>query len=165
MQPAAIGPAHFPLGFAAPVLFLFLFAGGWCLACFKISRLGWNDWAQIYRCNRPLTGKLYSGRSGRFSFQGSYSRILNVRLCAEGIGLSVMLPWRVGHPPLLVPWSKVIGVEERSFFFFRSLRITISDLGKTFRFGLPLSAKTEFETRTLGFRGPLYRHPSPPPLK
>lgn len=146
-----------------PFLFPFFFIGMWCLVCKKISQEGWSDWARIYRCERELTGKLYSGRSGRFSLQGSYSRILNVRLGHEGIGLSVMLPWRVGHPPLLLPWSKVVGVEEKNYFLFKILRITISDVGRTFSFGLPLSAKPEFETKTLGFRGPLYNR-TPPPL-
>lgn len=163
MMATFIADIGFPLGIPIALLFPFFFVGMWCLVCFKISRLGWSDWAQIYRCDRNLKGKIYSSRSGRFSFQGSYSRILNVVLCDEGIGLSVMLPWRVGHPPLLLPWSKVVGVEEKNFFFFRILRITISDAGRTFSFGLPVSAKPEFETRTLGFRGALY-HRKPPPL-
>lgn len=123
MQPTMFGAVHLPLGILPTILFLFFFAGMWCLVCFRISRLGWSEWAQIYRCNRKLQGKSYGGRSGRFSFQGSYHRILNMVLCNEGIGLSVMLPWRVGHPPLLLPWSKVVGVEERNFFssvFFES---------------------------------------------
>ena len=161
--PTIIADVRFPSGIIPVILFPFFFAGIWCLVCVKISKKGWHDWSRIYRCDRPLTGKLYPGRSGRFSFQGSYSRVLNVRLCKEGIGLSVMLPWRAGHPPLLIPWSKVVGVEERNFLFLRSLRVTISDLGKTFRFDLPVSAMPEFETRNLGFRGQLYPQ-TPPPL-
>jgi hypothetical protein len=147
----------------APIFFPFFFVGMWCFACFMISRFGWSTWAESFRCDRELVGKNYRGRSGRFNLQGSYKGVLNVVLCNEGIGLSVMLPWRVGHPPLLIPWSKVTGVEGKNYFLFKLLQVTISDTGKIFRFELPLSAKPEFETRTLAFRGPL--HPqTPPPL-
>ena len=157
VEPTVIGDVGFPSGIPIAILFPFFFVGMWCFVCFIISRFGWSAWAEIYRCDRQLQGKSYSGRSGQFNFQGCYNRALNVVLCEEGIGLSVMLPWRVGHPPLLLPWSKVVGVEEKNYFFFRILQITISDAGKTFSFGLPISAKTEFETRALGFRGPLYQ--------
>jgi hypothetical protein len=46
-------------------------------------------------------------------------------------------------PPLLLPWSKVTAVEEKNYFFFRLLRITLSDAVQTFTFELPLSAKPE----------------------
>ncbi len=138
---------HNPPGLLPLLVFPFFFAGIWCLACYTISRLGWSDWAERFRCDRQIPGKSYHGRSGRFSFRGSYSSILNVVLGAEGVRLSVMLPWRVGHPPLLLPWSMVTGVEEKNYFFFRVLRVTISDSNRKFVFGLPVSAKAEIEKR------------------
>ena len=146
-QPITFAAVHSPLGIAPVILFPMFFAGMWCLVCYAISRLGWSNWARDYRCDRLISGKSYCGRSGRFSLQGSYSRILNVVLSDEGIRLSVMLPWRVGHPPMLLPWSMVTGVEEKNYFFFRNLRVTISDQTQKFVFGMPVSARPEFEKR------------------
>jgi hypothetical protein len=136
---------HLSLGIAPIIVFPFFFIGMWCLVSYKISRLGWSTWAERYRCERQISGKSYRGRSGRFSLQGSYKSILNVVLSNEGIGLSVKLLWRVGHEPLLLPWTMVTGVEERNYFFFRNLRVTISDQAQKFVFGLPVSARPEIE--------------------
>jgi hypothetical protein len=154
---------HDPTGGLGLLLFPFFIIAIWCFVCFVISRFGWSSWARIYRCDRQLQGKVYRGRSGRFKNQKSYQRALKVVLCEDGIGPFSGLSLSHRHPPLLLPWSKIVGVEEKNYFFFRLLRITLSDAGKTFTFELPLSAKPEFERRTLGFRGQLYPQ-TPPPL-
>jgi hypothetical protein len=48
---------------------------------------------------------------------------------------------------MLLPWSMVTGVEEKNYFFFRNLRVTISDQTQKFVFGMPVSARPEFEKR------------------
>ncbi len=143
MQPMGLREVHdtiSPWGF---VLFIFIIAGFWCLGCFVASRFGWSNWTALYRCDRQLQGTIYRGRSGRFKDQKSYRGVLCVVLCEDGIGLSLAQIWRPGHPPLLIPWSKVVAAEEKNYIFFHLLRITLSDAGQTFAFELPLSAKPE----------------------
>jgi hypothetical protein len=36
-----------------------------------------------------------------------YWNCITVQLWAEGFGLSVLLPFRFMHPPLLIPWSAI----------------------------------------------------------
>ncbi len=40
----------------------------------------------------------------------SYSNILNVAVCDGGLRLSCSLLFRLGHPPLFIPWSEMIAV-------------------------------------------------------
>jgi hypothetical protein len=123
---------------------LLLFAGFWCLISYKISKHGWSDFAKIYRVERLPEGQSYWWQSGSFNWQGSYARIINVIISPKGIGLSVSILWRCGHPPLLVPWANVSTVEVRGWFYLiKYVRITMTEGDRTFRLRLPIWAEKE----------------------
>ena len=52
-----------------------------------------------------------------------YGNCLNVGADATGLHLSVLFLFRVGHPPLLVPWGEISVAKRRNFWFFR--RVTL----------------------------------------
>jgi hypothetical protein len=115
----------------------------WCKIGYKVSSKGWTDFSRVFGVKELPSKQSYWWRSGSFGWQGSYSRILNVVLLPEGIGLSVSIIFRFAHPPLLVPWSHVVSVEETGLLFFKRLCITLSGANKTFKFYLPMRAQKE----------------------
>jgi hypothetical protein len=94
------------------VAFFVAFAGLWCFICLLISTLsGWRLLAGIHRCAAPVEGKRWRFQSAgmhRFRLMpANYGGCLTVIANDEGIGLSVLWPFRLGHPPLFIPWSEM----------------------------------------------------------
>lgn len=101
-----------------PWLFLVLFLGLWALMSFAVSWMGgWRKLARDYRLEKgggfPCS-TFVSGEVGWVEYRGS----LTLGGDARGLYLAVLFPFRLGHPPLCIPWSDVQDrVRERRFFF------------------------------------------------
>jgi hypothetical protein len=98
---------HSPILFIAiPVIFVLI-----------LSRLhqesGWAEAAKIYRAELPLDKALFhglqSGRMGRDGFKKSvhFRNSLMLAATLEGIFLSPCFIFRIGAPPLFIPWQEV----------------------------------------------------------
>lgn len=83
---------------------------------------GWKTLATDYGCDTPFTGSLLHMRSGRLRFVG-YNNCLNLGSNADGLYVSTLFLFRLGHPPLFIPWSDVSDRETKQLFFF-----TVSEL-------------------------------------
>jgi hypothetical protein len=109
-------------------LALVAFAGFWCLVCLLISMLsGWRLLAGVYRRSEPVVGNRWRFQSAamqRFRLMPSnYGGCLTVIVNEDGIEVSVMWLFRIGHPPLFIPWSDVSASEETKLFVFRLVRL------------------------------------------
>lgn len=91
------------------------FVAFWCLIVKMLSLVGWQRLAQ-YEVPRPLPGPRTT--VGRATVGGiSYKNVLKATAQAEGLSLEAMFLFRVGHPPLLIPWSAIGPVRaEKSFW-------------------------------------------------
>lgn len=90
----------------------------WCASCFAASVLGgWHSLARRYRQLRPFSGQRWRFCSGSMGL-ANYSLCLTLGANPEGLSLAVLLPLRLGHPPLFIPWSEVESVEPHRFLFF-----------------------------------------------
>jgi hypothetical protein len=87
----------FPLGFAAI----------WSSVCWLLAWIGgWQRLAHYYRCERSPNGQAIGGfwaMLGPVSYRGT----LTLQAAPEGLYLSIMVLFRPGHPPLLIPWSAI----------------------------------------------------------
>jgi hypothetical protein len=101
-----------PLGI---ILGLGSFVGFWCLVVKMLSFAGWQRLAQ-YRIPRPLGWP--SITLGRTKLGGiSYKNVIKASAQAEGLALESMILFRIGHPPLLIPWSAIGPLHtEKSFW-------------------------------------------------
>jgi hypothetical protein len=52
---------------------------------------------------------MQGGRVGQVAYGGS----LNIYSSPEGLYLSVLFPFRLGHPPLFIPWDAVRNAKTR----------------------------------------------------
>lgn len=92
------------------ILFSFLAVvsavGTWFLAAHLVASLGWQRLAAAFQVDRLPRGPVcWLAYLGIDSMQYSGIGVVQATVVAEGLGLRVLFLFRVGHPPLVVPWS------------------------------------------------------------
>lgn len=86
-----------------------LIIGGTCLFWISIMYLlsllsGWRTLAKRYSAQDEFGGRTWRFKSIRTGFV-SYSCCVNFTASDRGLGISVLFPFRFGHPKLLIPWT------------------------------------------------------------
>jgi hypothetical protein len=112
--------------------FLVIFPVFWCFVCWLISLIGgWRRLAQAYR-----TSELPSGHSlfARFVLVGiaSYRNTVTLHITPAGLHLAVMPLFRVGHPPLLIPWHRLRSGKPASFRWLPAVRFEVLEPASNF---------------------------------
>ena len=80
----------------------------WVSVSFLLSFIG--GWAFLrgrFRYTETFKGKRWSSQSGQMRFIAGYRNCLILGASYEGLYMSTILPFSLGHPPLLVPWSQI----------------------------------------------------------
>lgn len=79
----------------------------WIVVSFLISNVGgWGKLAKKYPCAVACEGRSFYCVSGRIGI-ADYGLCLILKVCKEGLRISVLFPFRVAHPPLLIPWEEM----------------------------------------------------------
>ena len=82
------------------------FVGLWVLASYLVALLGWRRLAGAFRvASGPPGPTFWLPYLGVESMQYSGAGVVRATVGAEGMGLRVFSLFRVGHPPLLLPWA------------------------------------------------------------
>jgi hypothetical protein len=99
------------------VVILVFWVAMFCAIPFLISRLsGWSLLARRFRAAEPFYGESWSWQSARFRGWCNYNNCLKVGANPESFYLSIMQPFRLFQPALLIPWRE-IEVETGKMFF------------------------------------------------
>ena len=107
-------------------VFPFAFVAMWLGVGFALGHMsGWATLADSYPQTPPYRGALVS-TSGRMGLT-SYSGVIRLGADESALHLSVVFLFRVGHPPLSIPWSS-IQVSIRKGFFIEYVRFRIDDV-------------------------------------
>ena len=125
-----------------PVLLLVLSVAVIGFICFLISFIsGWYKLSKSFRAQSEPYGQTTS--AGPFfytvymQFWGHYSSVIRMIAAEDALYLSVLFLFRVGHPPLCIPWDEIqFG---RTRFLFR--RYVVLTLGKTERIPMRISER------------------------
>jgi len=89
-----------------------LFTTAWCLVCFLISRFG-GWWSLSKRFRAPTEPYGDTRTAGPFFYVvymrwlTHYSCVIRMAAAEDALYLSVLFPFRPGHPPLRIPWSEI----------------------------------------------------------
>ncbi len=103
--------AQYPL-----VFFLLL----WILISFLASRLsGWHRLVKTYPASTPYEGKPYRFQTLWMRYGTHYGNIATVGANSQGLYLSVLFLFRIGHDPLFIPWSEITVTETTTGLFKR----------------------------------------------
>ncbi len=96
----------------------------WLIAAFG----GWSRLAKHYRDFDNYYGRKLRGKSGRLN-ASSYSGILIFGADFTGMYLAVNFMFRIGHPPLFIPWND-IQIEEQQRIFMKYTTLTFAQVPK-----------------------------------
>jgi hypothetical protein len=115
-----INPTAFTVVF--PLFFLTL----WCTVCLVLSRVGgWALLARRFRSDPRFPGKTWGWQSARMRSFCNYNHCLTFGSDPSGLYMSVMLLFRIGSPPLLIPWTEVTVWKRRKILFFRFVELRL----------------------------------------
>jgi hypothetical protein len=107
------------LSFVIPLLLLAWLGIQFCAAAIS----GWRKLAQVYRANGPFSGRRWRLQSAELRWRIGYNNCLTLGSGAEGLFLSVLLPFRFSHPPLLIPWTDIASRDVTRWRFFRMTEV------------------------------------------
>ena len=65
----------------------------------------------------------------------TYSNVLFIDLSPEGIGISILLPFRIFHPRLLIPWMAVDECRAEKFWLMTTTAVYLSQPKTRLLFG------------------------------
>jgi len=68
---------------------------------------GWAFLRRRFRLSGTFKGKRWSYQSGQMRFIAGYRNCLTLGANDEGLYMATSLLFRIGHPPLLIPWSQI----------------------------------------------------------
>ena len=104
----------------SPASLALIAAASWVLVSLFVSLLGWSQLAEIYQHTAPFRGRRFRFQSGGFRRGAGYNLSLTVGVDQAGLFLSVLPMLRIGHPPLLIPWSEIEVAEVRALLVRRT---------------------------------------------
>jgi hypothetical protein len=91
--------------FLLPPIFVALL---YCTIFFVISEVGgWSALVRRFRDTEPYCGETWGWQSASFRGWCSYNNCLTVGASQEALYLSMMFPFRLFHPSLLIPWREI----------------------------------------------------------
>ena len=100
-----------------PVFFALYFICLWSGVSLLISLIGgWFELGRAYRAVAPFRGSRWHLQDASLRFGASYRGVLTVGANSEGFYASVFFPFRIGHPPLFIPWQDVSVRPGKSFW-------------------------------------------------
>jgi hypothetical protein len=97
------------------LVLIFIFC--WIAISVLSSKLsGWARLGRHYRAVAVFDGIRFHFQSAGLRFGTKYSGSLTVGVNRMGLYLAVWLLFRIGHPPLFIPWRDVTMTERKKFF-------------------------------------------------
>lgn len=99
-------------------LFPIFFIAMWVSISFLLAAMGgWNVLAKHYSARTSFLGELFWFCSGKLGGLVNYGSCLTLGSNSQGLHLSVLFPFRIGHPPLFIPWSDIVACSKKGWFF------------------------------------------------
>lgn len=125
------------------------FVGLWIGICLLLSWIGgWWALARHYRSSQTCMGERFSMQSAGMRWGVSYRTCMNFGADPTGLYLSVFPLFRIGQPPLFIPWSDISFSREK-WWFMNGVRLRFREVPD-----VPLFISTKLATGIFA-HGPL----------
>jgi hypothetical protein len=85
---------------------------------------GWHGLAQRFACPVAPAGETHSAQSAMFGW-ARYKSTVTVTIADQGVHLALFFLFKMGHPPILIPWSEIESAETSSYLFFKTTRLKL----------------------------------------
>lgn len=97
-----------------PLYLGIFFVVGWIVVLLMISRItGWSRLAEKYRTYKKPDFKLLRLVQVNWGSPLMAGNIYTLGSSYKGLYLAVLFPFRIGHPPLLIPWRDIKAKKEK----------------------------------------------------
>ena len=118
-----------------PVLVVPAFITLWCGVSLLLSKLGgWSSLAARFPATSTPFGEKFTFAAAKIGGV-RYRGVLTAVKAEQGLFLSVFAPWRLGHPPILIPWTELKNPQPKKLFGTDWLDVSVSTPRKvTLRF-------------------------------
>jgi hypothetical protein len=97
--------------FDPPFPIAILFPIFWVAFCYILAFGGWSTLAREFATDRLPSGRMFRFTNARMN-RSNYANCVHVSVENDGILLKAILPFRLGHPPLFLPWRAIHGLTE-----------------------------------------------------
>lgn len=95
---------------------IFAFIAVWYGIVFLLSLFsGWQKLSQYYRPTAPFNGPRFWFQTASMRLRVGYNNCLIVGANTEGLYVSILFPFRIGHSPFFFPWVDISVTEKRGF--------------------------------------------------
>jgi hypothetical protein len=116
---------------SSPYVLAIFFVSLWCCFCFLFSILsGWHSLSKRFRSEAKPYGDIRSAGPFFYTvyvrFWGHYSSVIRMTAATDALYLSIRFPFRIGHPPLCIPW-KEIKFGRTKFLMLRYVALTLGE--------------------------------------
>jgi len=110
-----------------PEVAVFLAVAVWVAILNVLARIGgWATLAERYPAAGAFDGDRWWFQNAQLRWRVNYGGVLTVGASPRGLYLSVLLPFRIAHPPLFIPWTDITVSERKGlaagYFEFRFRR-------------------------------------------
>jgi hypothetical protein len=135
----ANSPAFIEWLLTRPIFFAIFFCVVWAMASFVISMAsGWNVLSKRFYCAKgTFHGETRTFQSARMGFLTNYGSCLRIGADKSGLYMSIFPIFRLGHPPLLIPWEEITICPGETGLIFKQRTFT---LGRQEAISLRISA-------------------------
>ncbi|OZC01967.1 hypothetical protein [Rubricoccus marinus] len=138
------------LAILLPLAFFVAFPLFWMVVIGLIGKTGWRPLAEAYPAERwPARGYKVSWQSGRVGAV-NYSNALNAVATPEGLFLRPSFLFRVGHPPVCIPWAAFVDTAPAMIFGTRFILETGPSLVLYGKLARAVTAALEARDRASG---------------
>jgi len=108
------------------IFFFLLFGALWVLIFYLFARVGgWGRLAKQYREVEKTEGEKFRFQNAMLNYARYRSGVTFV-VNRRGLGLSMPIFMRMGHPPLFIPWNEITVKDVEKKFFGQCYEITAS---------------------------------------
>ena len=97
----------YTFGILAAIAFLLFFIASWCGVCLLLARIGgWSALATRFPTVEEPAGQRFRFCSAKIGF-AAYRCVITAIKSDTGLHLSMLALMRLGHSPILIPWSEM----------------------------------------------------------
>jgi hypothetical protein len=105
-----------------PVWFLAV----WCFVILMISFIsGWSKLAKKFQAAEKYQGRTFYFQRVRLNNGCNYSGCLTLQLTAQGLYMNLWPIFRIGHPPLIIPWHNFSAFTTEKHFWLTYYATTV----------------------------------------
>jgi hypothetical protein len=116
----AINPA------ASTIIFLAFFVAVWCTTGLLTGKLsGWAVLGRRFGSTLPFPSQTWRWRSARMRWGANYNNCLTIGADPAGLYLSPLFFFRIGHPPLFIPWAEISLRGRRKIMFIECVEFKL----------------------------------------